>query len=408
MVFYAVVAYGRAAGFAPKFAEIGRYLHLALALLLPAVAVAADAVVRRWHFLLVPVAALFLIAVPANLAQVDTLEKPMFEGTKRDVLLVARPEAIEGLPPDFHPFPRNSISVGWLREQRAAGRIPDPAGPVTAVDDANTFHVIALSGPGRPGRLDACPCAGPKSECSAMGRPSTSGACSSSRRAVPGRWPLSRSSRARRAGKRSSTPGSIEVEVTIRPGPRAQTVRSWAVGRDRLTRHGGSGQWPTRVRPSLKVSCMSSSRLDVPRRFQRSVRKDEEFAVMSARVMIPELARLCGHEDLGELSVLDVGCGVKFSQVLMNEGLPVGRYVGVDVYRPMIDFLRDNVSDERFEFHHVDFRNERYNPEGTAITAESRLPVPESAFDVICLCLCIHPTSTRPTTSPCSTCCGGM
>ena len=106
---------------------------------------------------------------------------------------------------------------------------------------------------------------------------------------------------------------------------------------------------------------------------------------MSARVMIPELARLCGQEDLGELSVLDVGCGVKFSQVLMNDGLPVGRYVGVDVYRPMIEFLRDNVSDERFEFHHVDFRNERYNPEGTTMTAESRLPVPESAFDVICL-----------------------
>lgn len=130
---------------------------------------------------------------------------------------------------------------------------------------------------------------------------------------------------------------------------------------------------------------MSSSRLDVPRRFQRSVKKDEEFAVKSARVMIPELATLCGHEDLGELSVLDVGCGVKFSQVLMNDGLPVGRYVGVDVYRPMIEFLRDNVSDERFEFHHVDFRNERYNPEGAAMTAESRLPVPESAFDVICL-----------------------
>ena len=147
LVFYAIVAYGRAAGFAPKFAEIGRYLHLALALLLPAMAVATDAVIRRWHVLLVPVAAMFLIAVPANLAQVETLEKPMLEGTKRDVLLVARPEAIEGLPPDLRPFRRNYISVGWLREQRAAGRIPDPAGPVTAVDDANTFHVIALSGP---------------------------------------------------------------------------------------------------------------------------------------------------------------------------------------------------------------------------------------------------------------------
>jgi SAM-dependent methyltransferase len=130
---------------------------------------------------------------------------------------------------------------------------------------------------------------------------------------------------------------------------------------------------------------VTSNRLDVPRRFQRSLKKDEEFAILSARLMIPELARLCGHDDLGELSVLDVGCGVKFSQVLVNDGLPIGRYVGVDVYRPMIEFLRENVTDERFEFHHVDFRNERYNPEGIAMTADSRLPVPETAFDVICL-----------------------
>ena len=169
LVFYAIVAYGRAAGFAPKFAEIGRYLHLVLSLPPSGRGLRGRRRRRRWRVLLVPVVAVFLIAVPANLAQVDTLEKPVLEGTKRDVLLVARPEAIEGLPPDLHPFPRNYISVGWLREQRAAGRIPDPAGPVTAVDDANTFHVIARPGRSRPSRLDACPCAGPWSECSARG-----------------------------------------------------------------------------------------------------------------------------------------------------------------------------------------------------------------------------------------------
>ena len=222
LVFYAVVAYGRAAGFAPKFAEIGRYLHLALALLLPAVAVAADAVIRRWHFLLVPVAAMFLIAVPANLAQVDTLEKPMLEGTKRDVLLVARPEAIEGLPPDLHPFPRNYISVGWLREQHAAGRIPDPAGPVTAVDEANTFHVIALSGP-KPTRPTRClrlaPARGPSAP--RGGDHQLQGPALHHDEAP--RWGgfclAPRAFAGRASGHRG--PGR-RVEVTIRPGPRAQ------------------------------------------------------------------------------------------------------------------------------------------------------------------------------------------
>ena len=51
----------------------------------------------------------------------------------------------------------------------------------------------------------------------------------------------------------------------------------------------------------------------------------------------------------------------------------------------MIEFLQTHVTDERFEFHPVPFRNERYNPDGPPMTADSELPVPEQAFDLICL-----------------------
>jgi SAM-dependent methyltransferase len=128
-----------------------------------------------------------------------------------------------------------------------------------------------------------------------------------------------------------------------------------------------------------------ADRLVVPRQLQRSVRKDEEFAIRSARAMLRDLASLLGLADLGDVSVLDVGCGVKFTQVLVNDELPIGRYVGIDVHEPLIEFLREHVADERFEYHHVDLRNDRYNPDGERMTAGTRLPVPEAAFDLICL-----------------------
>jgi hypothetical protein len=45
-----------------------------------------------------------------------------------------------------------------------------------------------------------------------------------------------------------------------------------------------------------------------------------------------------GLDDLGASDVLDFGCGVKFIQALVNCPQPVRRYVGVDVYREMIEF----------------------------------------------------------------------
>ena len=65
--------------------------------------------------------------------------------------------------------------------------------------------------------------------------------------------------------------------------------------------------------------------------------------------------------------------------------MPLGRYVGVDVFPDLIHFLQANVADPRFSFHISKSHNEMYNPDGEPLSANTRLPLDEHSFDVICL-----------------------
>jgi hypothetical protein len=97
---------------------------------------------------------------------------------------------------------------------------------------------------------------------------------------------------------------------------------------------------------------------------------------------------MCQHlglSDLGRTELLDFGCGVKFTQALINHSLPIKKYVGIDVDREMIDFLRANVHDPRFEYFHIDAGNDMYNPGGKVLSEQTELPIEGRSFDVICL-----------------------
>jgi SAM-dependent methyltransferase len=128
------------------------------------------------------------------------------------------------------------------------------------------------------------------------------------------------------------------------------------------------------------------ARLDVPGEFRRGNRRCEQEAIESAVGSIRYLATHFGLPDLGGVAMLDVGCGTKFTQAFLNFDLPIGRYVGVDVYAPMIEWLRREVDDPRFEFHHMNTYNERYNPDGEPLAEDSRLPIgDDERFDLIVL-----------------------
>jgi SAM-dependent methyltransferase len=99
------------------------------------------------------------------------------------------------------------------------------------------------------------------------------------------------------------------------------------------------------------------SGLSVPAKFERGPTHGDE-AIASAVWLIDNMCEQLGLEDLGDSEVLDFGCGVKFTQAITNRSLPIKKYVGVDVYGEMIDFLRENVHDPRFEYFHIDAHNE--------------------------------------------------
>lgn len=124
---------------------------------------------------------------------------------------------------------------------------------------------------------------------------------------------------------------------------------------------------------------------DIPQRFIRSAITDEAATIAGAVVLLAELAEVTGRADLGHTEVLDVGCGVKFTQAILNHDLPLGRYTGVDVFGDMVEFLQANVVDPRFTYHHIDVGNELYNPGAPPFSASTDFGVGHGAFDVISL-----------------------
>jgi SAM-dependent methyltransferase len=103
------------------------------------------------------------------------------------------------------------------------------------------------------------------------------------------------------------------------------------------------------------------------------------------RTLADYMCRRIGVADLAGLDVLDVGCGTRFADMLMNRDVPVGSYTGIDVHRGMIEFLQAGAIDPRLSFHHFNAFTPLYNPSGEPMTAETELPVGDRRFDVICM-----------------------
>jgi SAM-dependent methyltransferase len=128
-----------------------------------------------------------------------------------------------------------------------------------------------------------------------------------------------------------------------------------------------------------------ASPLAVPPRFERGGYRTPEEWLESGVFAVDLLLRTLGREDLSGVKLLDVGCGTKVVKTLLDHSMPIGRYVGVDVSSEVIEWLRANVSDPRFEFHHLDAHNAMYNPQGKDLASFELLPMGPRGFDLICL-----------------------
>lgn len=127
-------------------------------------------------------------------------------------------------------------------------------------------------------------------------------------------------------------------------------------------------------------------KLSVPSQLRRGGKKSDEWEYIDGgRDLLSYMSEALGLDTLNNQRVLDMGCGTKFTQAILNYDIPIGEYVGIDVYSEMIDFLNTNVSDPRFSYHTIDTRNDMYNPGGEALTANTSLPIKENSCDIICL-----------------------
>jgi hypothetical protein len=155
-----ITAFGRA-GLA-TFQEKSRYLHLVAAMTLPALGVAADAVMRRGRLLTAVVIAVLVVGIPGNL---NVITNYMHRGIvtnqvkyKQMMLSLPYVPAAKEVPADVKPeqFLAHFVTIGWLRAGAASGRIPEPStiSPENAAMD--TLRLSFRQAPGAFPRGDVC------------------------------------------------------------------------------------------------------------------------------------------------------------------------------------------------------------------------------------------------------------
>jgi hypothetical protein len=133
LVFLAITGANRG-GFGPNFARSSRYMHILAALVLPAIAVAADAVIRRSRVLGTIALAALLVGVPANVGHLRNFaryERGASASTRVVVLSIPWMPLAHRVPPALRPNPNEAadVTVGWLLDGVASGRIPKPRPP---------------------------------------------------------------------------------------------------------------------------------------------------------------------------------------------------------------------------------------------------------------------------------------
>ncbi|MGO9875955.1 MAG: hypothetical protein ACLPVY_19425 [Acidimicrobiia bacterium] len=155
VVYLVITAFGRAG--LPGATHRSRYLDLTLAMLLPALGIAADAVVRRWRTTALAVFAILLIGIPGNVRAIAAYTHNQETKTalfRQTVFLLPRLRDSRLVPKSTEPLP--PFTIGWLLDGAASGRIPAPSS-ITDVERAEGQLRLALrSVPHHPTGSETC------------------------------------------------------------------------------------------------------------------------------------------------------------------------------------------------------------------------------------------------------------
>lgn len=131
--------------------------------------------------------------------------------------------------------------------------------------------------------------------------------------------------------------------------------------------------------------------LIVPQDMNRNAKSVQDMGdpADTGAMLISYMCERIGIDDLGGLDILDLGCGTRFSEAILNRDLPVGSYTGIEVKQNIVDFLHDNVDDSRFAYFQFDIKNLCYNPKGIALSEglgdEISAALDHKRFDIACM-----------------------
>jgi hypothetical protein len=127
--------------FGIAYSQSSRYVYLVVALILPALAVAADALIQRWRWSTPLVVLALLAGVPANVAAFDKSDEvPGYARAAPEKYLALSQSALASrVPPAVQPDPLASpdLTAGWLAQAGRHGWLPQVAVSADAAADAD-------------------------------------------------------------------------------------------------------------------------------------------------------------------------------------------------------------------------------------------------------------------------------
>ena len=102
-------------------------------------------------------------------------------------------------------------------------------------------------------------------------------------------------------------------------------------------------------------------------------------------LLLNSFCRRVGWNSLSGRRLLDFGCGVRFARTIVNLGMDIDLYAGVDVNKEAISWLQSAISDPRFRFEHLDMFNPMYRASGLRSVDVGALQRSLTDFDAACM-----------------------
>lgn len=127
--------------------------------------------------------------------------------------------------------------------------------------------------------------------------------------------------------------------------------------------------------------------LKPPNSLQRNAGRIRKYGIEeTGKILLDYLSELTKSDTLRNEDILDIGCGLRFSQTIVNLNYKVGSYTGIDVNKEVISFLQQNTTSiDYLNYYHWDVYNDLYNQTGYLLNDEVTLPIGSKSYDIICL-----------------------